>query len=41
MDEMAVGAKKISESGSELSLISEKMKDSINDMREQINQFTV
>jgi methyl-accepting chemotaxis protein len=41
MDEMAVGAKKISESGTELSQISEKMKDSIMDMGTQIDQFTV
>ena len=41
MDEMAVGAKKISQSGTELSEISGKMKDSISDMGGQIDQFTV
>lgn len=41
MDEMSIGARRISESGTELSEISEKMKDSITDMGEQIDQFTV
>ena len=41
MEEMAVGAEKISDSGKQLSYISEKMKDSITDMGEQIDQFTV
>ncbi len=41
MDEMALGAEKISESGSELSRISEKMTESILNMQDQINQFTV
>ena len=41
MEEMAVGAEKISDSGKQLSSISEKMKDSITDMGEQIDQFTV
>ena len=41
MDEMSVGARKINESGSELSQISEQMKDSITDIGGQIDQFTV
>ena len=41
MEEMAVGARKIDESGQELSRISEIMKDSIIDMGKQISQFTV
>jgi methyl-accepting chemotaxis protein len=41
MEEMSLGAEKINESGKQLSSISEKMKDSITDMGEQIDQFTV
>ena len=41
MDEMSTGARKINESGTELSEISDKMKDSINDIGGQIDQFTV
>ena len=41
MDEMSIGARKINESGSELSQISEQMKDSITDIGGQIDQFTV
>ncbi len=41
MDEMATGAKRINESGEELSEIVNRVKDSINEIGEQINQFTV
>ncbi len=41
MDEMTAGVKKINESGSDLSNIADKMKNSISDIGEQINQFTV
>ncbi len=41
MDEMAVGAERINGSGEELSEIVNKVKDSITEIGEQINQFTV
>ena len=41
MDEMATGAKRINESGEELSEIVNKVKDSIAEIGEQIDQFTV
>ena len=41
MDEMSVGATKINENGSELSEIAKEMKDSIADIDDQIDQFTV
>ena len=41
MDEMAVGARRINDSGEELSEIVNKVKDSIAEIGEQINQFTV
>ncbi len=41
MDEMSIGATKINESGGELSEIASKVKDSITEIGEQINQFTV
>ena len=41
MDEMTAGVKKINESGSDLSSITAKMKNSINDIGSQIGQFTV
>ena len=41
MDKMAVGAKLINESGEQLSEIVSRVKDSITEIGEQINQFTV
>ena len=41
MDEMSIGAKRINDSGEELSEIVNKVKDSITEIGEQINQFTV
>jgi methyl-accepting chemotaxis protein len=41
MDEMSSGARRIDSSGSELSEISVKMKDSISEIAEQMSQFTV
>ena len=41
MDEMTSGAKRVSESGRELSEMSSRMKDSIADISEQMGQFTV
>ena len=41
MDEMSEDAKKISQSGSELSEIADKMKDSIHEIGGQIDQFTI
>ena len=41
MDEMAIGARRINDSGEELSEIVNKVKDSITEIGEQINQFTV
>ena len=39
MDNMANGARKINETGSELVSISSKLKDAIDGIGEQINQF--
>ena len=41
MEEMAVGAKKINETGAALSEIAEKMKNSIEQIGTQIDQFKV
>ena len=41
MDEMAVGAKKINETGAALSEISSKVKGSISDIADQIDRFKV
>ena len=41
MEEMAVGARKINETGATLSDISGKVKDSINQIGEQVDQFKV
>ena len=41
MDEMSIGARKINESGEGLSEIANKVQDSISEIGEQINQFTV
>ena len=41
MDEMSVGARRISESGEELSEIVNRVKDSITEIGQQIDQFTV
>ena len=41
MDEMAVGAKRISETGEQLSEIVSRVKDSITEIGGQIDQFTV
>lgn len=41
MDDMARGAQRISETGTELSNMSGRMKDSIADISEQMVQFTV
>ena len=41
MDEMSIGAKRINESGEDLSSIANRVKDSITEIGEQIDQFTV
>ena len=41
MDEMSIGAKRINDSGEQLSEIANKVKDSIGEIGEQMNQFTV
>ena len=41
MEEMAIGARKINETGSALSGIAGKMSDSISDIGAQIDQFKV
>ena len=41
MDEMAVGAKKINETGAELSEIAIQMKGSIEEIGKQMGQFTI
>ena len=41
MDQMSAGAKRINDSGEELSQIVNKVKDSITEIGDQINQFTV
>ena len=41
MDEMAVGAKKINDTGSALSNIAGKMRDSIDEIGEQVDKFKV
>lgn len=41
MEEMSIGAVKINETGAALSVIADKMKSSINQIGDQIDQFTV
>jgi methyl-accepting chemotaxis protein len=41
MEEMSVGARKINETGATLSDISGKVKDSINQIGEQVDKFRV
>ena len=41
MDEMAVGAERINSTSTELSTVSSKLKDSINEIDGQMAQFTV